>query len=112
MVAVKHGHLECVKSVLGRAPIDVALRVALVRDVNGGAPQRAHTLAHCCEDTILHRAVSLHDLDIALWLLRRFGKSIANAANNDNVIPLHLACAYGRCVRARVWIVARLCMQH
>lgn len=45
--------------------------------------------------TVLHCAVLVNDNDIALWLLQRFGKNIANVANGENILPLHLAAAQG-----------------
>lgn len=46
-------------------------------------------------DTVLHVSIEKQDTDTALWLLRRFGTLLACAANNNQVIPLHLACAHG-----------------
>ncbi|VBB28292.1 unnamed protein product [Acanthocheilonema viteae] len=58
-----------------------ALTRAQQRDVNG--------------TTVLMAAVARGNNDLALWLLRRFGKKLAMLPNNFRMLPLHVAAAKG-----------------
>lgn len=64
----------------------------------GGSFKKAQSLAFIKDNlgcTVLHCAVLVNDNDIALWLLQRFGKNIANISNEEYVLPLHAAAAQG-----------------
>ncbi|VDK84293.1 unnamed protein product [Litomosoides sigmodontis] len=58
-----------------------ALTRAQQRDING--------------TTVLMAAVARGNNDLALWLLRRFGKKLAMLPNNFRMLPLHVAAAKG-----------------
>uniref|UniRef100_A0AAF5PHV2 Ankyrin n=1 Tax=Wuchereria bancrofti TaxID=6293 RepID=A0AAF5PHV2_WUCBA len=45
--------------------------------------------------TVLMAAVARGNNDLALWLLRRFGKKLAMLPNNFRMLPLHVAAANG-----------------
>lgn len=45
--------------------------------------------------TVLMAAVARGNNDLALWLLRRFGKKLAMLPNNFRMLPLHVAAAKG-----------------
>ncbi len=79
-VAARRGRLECLKILLS-GPLERAQALAFQKDELG------------C--SLLHTAVLVNDNDVALWLLQRFGKAIANLANHDDVSPLPVASAQG-----------------
>lgn len=79
--AAQYGRIECIKLILGGANLRACLALCSEKDNDG--------------NTVLHMAVLMNDNDIALWLLRRFGSSIANLPNNDIVLPLHIAAGQG-----------------
>ncbi|KAM3725521.1 Espin [Dirofilaria immitis] len=58
-----------------------ALARAQQRDING--------------TTVLMAAVARGNNNLALWLLRRFGKKLAMLPNNFRMLPLHVAAAKG-----------------
>ncbi|CAG9538119.1 unnamed protein product [Cercopithifilaria johnstoni] len=58
-----------------------ALTRAQQRDING--------------TTVLMAAVARGNNDLALWLLRRFGKKLAMLPNNFRMLPLHVAAEKG-----------------
>lgn len=45
--------------------------------------------------TVLMAAVARGNNDLALWLLKRFGKKLAMLPNNFHMLPLHVAAAKG-----------------
>ncbi|TMS39523.1 hypothetical protein L596_006033 [Steinernema carpocapsae] len=80
LMAVGYGHQSLVELMLD-GPLKEALRRALHRDING--------------TTCLMAAVAQRDNDLALWLLRRFGKPLASQHNSCRMLPLHVAAANG-----------------
>uniref|UniRef100_A0A915PU10 ANK_REP_REGION domain-containing protein n=1 Tax=Setaria digitata TaxID=48799 RepID=A0A915PU10_9BILA len=59
-----------------------------------------HTLARAQQrdingTTVLMAAVARGNNDLALWLLKRFGKKLAMLPNNFRMLPLHVAAAKG-----------------
>jgi ankyrin repeat protein len=79
-LAARNGQLECVQALL-EGELRSALALALETDRAG--------------QTVLMAAVLRNDNDMALWLLRRFGKALAVAANLEDVLPLHVAAGQG-----------------
>ncbi|KAK0399435.1 hypothetical protein QR680_003047 [Steinernema hermaphroditum] len=80
LTAVGYGHQNLVELMLD-GPLKEAQRRALHRDVNG--------------TTCLMAAVAQRDNDLALWLLRRFGKPLASQFNACKMLPVHVAAANG-----------------
>uniref|UniRef100_A0A914VCM2 Uncharacterized protein n=1 Tax=Plectus sambesii TaxID=2011161 RepID=A0A914VCM2_9BILA len=80
LLAARNGKLECVQALL-EGELRSALALALETDRAG--------------QTVLMVAVLRNDNDMALWLLRRFGKALAVAANLEDVLPLHVAAGQG-----------------
>lgn len=79
-VAVASGHMNVVEKFLHGTLKDSMTR-AMGRDVNGTSSLLA--------------AVARSDNDMALWLLRRFGRELAMQPNNYRMLPIHVAAARG-----------------
>lgn len=74
------GKEKCVQRLL-QGNYKKALTRALHRDLNGTSSLMA--------------AVARNDNDLAFWLLKRFGKTLAICPNNYKMLPLHLAASRG-----------------
>jgi ankyrin repeat protein len=79
-ISVANGHIGIVERFL-QGPLKDSLRRAMHRDINGTSSIMA--------------AVARSDNDMALWLLRRFGRQLAMQPNNYGMLPLHVAAAKG-----------------
>ncbi|CAI5446886.1 unnamed protein product [Caenorhabditis angaria] len=80
-ICAAHGDLKAIELLLGGAELKIAMKSALLRDING--------------TSVLMAAVARGDNQIALWLLKRFGKSLAILENNCKMLPIHVAAAQG-----------------
>uniref|UniRef100_A0A1I7ZEJ1 ANK_REP_REGION domain-containing protein n=1 Tax=Steinernema glaseri TaxID=37863 RepID=A0A1I7ZEJ1_9BILA len=80
LTAVGYGHQKLVEHMLDGSLKD-CLRRALHSDING--------------TTCLMASVAQRNNDLALWLLRRFGKPLASQFNACKMLPLHVAAANG-----------------
>ncbi|VDN58756.1 unnamed protein product [Dracunculus medinensis] len=80
LVAIAMGKEKCVQRLL-QGNYKKALTRALHRDLNGTSSLMA--------------AVARNDNDLAFWLLKRFGKTLAICPNNYKMLPLHLAASRG-----------------
>ncbi|VDN18326.1 unnamed protein product [Gongylonema pulchrum] len=81
LVAAGEGQTQSVELLLKNSTSKHAVVRAQQRDVNG--------------TTVLMAAVARGDNDLALWLLRRFGKTLAMLPNNFHMLPVHVAAALG-----------------
>lgn len=80
LVAAGEGQTQSVELLL-KGNSKHALARAGQRDING--------------TTVLMAAVARGDNELAFWLLKRFGKTLAMLPNNFNMLPLHVAAAQG-----------------
>lgn len=80
LVAAGEGQTQSVELLL-KGNLKHALARAGQRDING--------------TTVLMAAVARGDNELAFWLLKRFGKTLAMLPNNFNMLPLHVAAAQG-----------------
>ncbi|CAD5226843.1 unnamed protein product [Bursaphelenchus xylophilus] len=80
LIAAAFGHFKLVEKFL-QGPQTETLRRALHRDVNG--------------TSCLMAALARNDNDIALYLLRRFGRKLATLPNEVNMMPIHIAASKG-----------------
>uniref|UniRef100_A0A1I7XC19 G_PROTEIN_RECEP_F3_4 domain-containing protein n=1 Tax=Heterorhabditis bacteriophora TaxID=37862 RepID=A0A1I7XC19_HETBA len=78
LIAAAQGDMNVVEVMLA-GPLRDAIRIALHRDING--------------TSVLMACVAKGDNHIALWLLKKFGKTLAMLPNNSRMLPLHVAAA-------------------
>lgn len=92
LIAAKCGNLEVMQRLLS-GELRAALAIALETDR--------------CGTSVLMAAVLQNDNDTALWLLRRFGKTLAVSANMHRILPVHMAAAQG-CVHKCLFHLSQL----
>ncbi|VDK20583.1 unnamed protein product, partial [Anisakis simplex] len=80
LLAAGEGQSKCVEYLLSDS-MKRAMKRAMQRDING--------------TSVLMAAVARQDNDMALWLLRTFGKPLAMLQNNCRMLPLHVAASTG-----------------
>uniref|UniRef100_A0A0N4ZCG8 ANK_REP_REGION domain-containing protein n=1 Tax=Parastrongyloides trichosuri TaxID=131310 RepID=A0A0N4ZCG8_PARTI len=80
LIASYCGHINIINKFLDTSH-DVAIQRASHKDKNG--------------TTCLMAAISRNDNETSLFLLKRFGKTIASISNNNGMLPLHVAALNG-----------------
>ncbi|PAV62690.1 hypothetical protein WR25_20419 isoform B [Diploscapter pachys] len=87
LISAAHGDLQAIECLLA-GPLRSSIISAMITDENG--------------TSVLMACVARGDNDTALWLLKRFGKTLAMLSNKANMLPLHLAAAQGNIEFIRV----------
>ncbi|CAB3406424.1 unnamed protein product [Caenorhabditis bovis] len=79
-ISAAHGDMRALELILGGS-LKSAMKTAMCRDING--------------TSILIASVARGDTEMAMWLLRKFGKALAQLENNSKMLPIHVAAAHG-----------------
>ncbi|EFO93785.1 hypothetical protein CRE_12607 [Caenorhabditis remanei] len=79
-ISAAHGDMRALEMLLG-GPLKTTMNCAMTRDING--------------TSILMASVARGDTEMAIWLLRKFGKGLALLDNNCKMLPVHVAAAQG-----------------
>ena len=80
LIAAAAGRPDLMEKLL-KGTLKVSMTRVMHRDING--------------TSCLMAAVARNDNNTALWLLRRFGRQLAMAANNCQLLPIHIAALNG-----------------